>query len=108
MVPRRYSTSFGGGQLEKGQHWHLASCLPYNWVCLGFAAYGCKAQTYPIACEPRAMVTATVVVIRGKAQTHPIACELQAAIKTCTWGQVVSQWHVASSRNKKQMRMRDY
>ena len=27
--PRWCPTSFGGGQLEKGQPWHLASCLPY-------------------------------------------------------------------------------
>jgi hypothetical protein len=32
MVPRRYPTSFGGEQLEQGQQWHLASCLPYTII----------------------------------------------------------------------------
>ena len=30
MVPRPPPTSLGGGQLEKGQQRHLASCLPYS------------------------------------------------------------------------------
>ena len=31
---RKSHVPFGGGQLEKGQYWHLASCLPYYYYSL--------------------------------------------------------------------------